>query len=323
MAEIPKIKYLPFVPFPGLGSPTIQTVLSNFLPAGKAPPAMKMIVSLSDGDTLFCYISTPPLWKETQKTVLLLHGLGGDYSSEGMVRLARKLFQAGHRVVRVNMRSAGTASAQTRRPYHAGISSDVLNVLKFIKEQTPLSTLILIGFSLGGNVALKLGGELGEEARNFIDLTIAVCAPIDLANASSMISNPSNRRYSNYFVKNMSRQTEDWTLGRSFDTLYEYDNMVTAPQWGFRDADDYYRQCSSRYVLPNIQHPCYMVFTEDDPFVDYTLALQKPLHSCVQVWVSKKGGHLGFIGWTKGKNGIFWLDEQLLKWVDEFGPQRP
>ena len=296
MRHMPHPKPLAFHPLPGLSSPHAQTVMAKLIPSGNPPPSIPCNIRLSDNDPLYFYESTPIGWNATQKTVVLVHGMGGDYTSCYMVRLSRKLYQAGYRVVRVNLRSAGDSLHQTRRPYHGGASSDILEVVSTLKQKTPLSPITLIGFSLGGNMALKLAGELGQKASSLLEMTIAICPPIDLANSSRLIDLPSNHIYNRYFLRNLTRQARHWTNGHSFATIYEFDSLVTAPQWGFESAADYYRQCSSRFVLPAIKHPCHLIFAADDPFVDYTHSLDQALPAHVNVWLSPKGGHLGFLG---------------------------
>lgn len=256
----------------------------------------------------------PPLWQATDKTVILLHGLAGRYDSPSLVRLSKVLYEAHHRIVRVSMRGASSDAKPAKRPYHGGLTGDILTVLKQLKKKMPFSPLILIGFSMGGNLALKLLAELG--IHSLLDLTIAICPPIDLASASSLISERGNRFYNRYYVKELQKQSQAWTLGRTFNTIYEYDSIVTAPQWGFRDAEDYYRQSSSLPVLSQIRRPCFLIFSEDDPFIDYNLITRASLSPQVEIWLSKKGGHMGFLGWTQDYRSIFWLNELLLKWVN-------
>jgi uncharacterized protein len=123
------VAYLPFQPLIGLSSPHIQTLMACFSPSGTPPPSTQLIVPLEDNeDDLFCEVSTPHTWKPDNKTIILLHGLGGSHSSPYMVRFSRKLYSAGYRVIRVNMRSCGPGHTLARRPYHGGISSDVLTL---------------------------------------------------------------------------------------------------------------------------------------------------------------------------------------------------
>lgn len=310
------LEHVPFRPLPGLSSPHAQTICASFLHPGAPPPSTPLMVTLPDGDTLYCRMSLPPPWREHQKTIVLVHGLGGSDASNYMIRMGRKLYALGYRVVRINLRGCGSGSNLSRLPYHGGTSGDVYAVLEILKQQTPLSPLILMGFSLGGNIALKLSGELGEDGISLLQSTIAVCSPIDLADTVSLLCMPSNRLYHRYYLNHLISQGERWTKGRKIDTLYEFDNMVTAPSWGFTDANDYYRKSSSCFHIPNIKHPCYLLLTADDPFIDYRQILKVSLPEWVKVNLSKHGGHMGFLGWAGGGHRCFWMDQLLLNWVE-------
>lgn len=311
------IEHLSFNPPFGLSSPHVQTILGSFMPTGTTPPSKPLIIPLEDGDSLCCEVSTPSTWNPTQKTMILVHGLGGCHNSGYMVRLCRKFYEKGYRAIRVNMRGCGTGDQLAHRPYHGGVSSDILTVLESVKEETPLSPIYLLGFSLGGNIALKLSGELGNEASALIDKTIAVCPPVDLAQTAALLSRPLNRMYHQYYMRNLEQQARRWTEGRPFTSLYDFDNMVTAEQWGFKGAFDYYQQCSSRFVLPKIQNSCRILFAADDPFIDYHSGLALPLPENVKISLSPHGGHMGFLGWTGHEHYYFWLDDILLKWISE------
>ncbi len=307
---------VPFRPLPGLSSPHAQTIIASFIHPGSPPPSSPMLVPLPDGDTLYCQMSLPPAWREDQKTIVMVHGLGGSDASNYMIRMGRKLYEMSYRVVRVNLRGCGSGSNLSNLPYHGGVSGDVYAVLQALKKQTPLSPLILLGFSLGGNIALKLSGELGQDGLQLLQCTIAVCSPIDLRDTMTLISKPSNLIYHRYYLRHMVRQGKRWLKGQHIDTLYEFDNVVTAPSWGFDDADDYYRKSSSYRHIPNIRHPCYLLFTTDDPFIDYRRILKVQLPELVKVYLSPSGGHMGCLGWAGGTHRWFWLDSLLLDWIE-------
>ena len=309
------VETLQFQPMRGLSSPHLQTVLANCLgKGGVEPPSAPFFIPLEDGDTLFCSMSTPPSWNGTKKTVLLIHGLGGSYKANYMIRMCRKLYLKGLRVVRLNLRGTGPGASMAQRPYHGGSSHDLLQVLLAVKKQAPLSPLVVIGYSLGGNIALKLLGELGEQAEALIETTISVCAPIDLEHTIHSLSQGVNHFYHKYYVKGLKRLGRRWIGKQPVRTIIDFDHVVTAPQWGFKDAYDYYRQSSSCHFLPRIRHSCHLIFAADDPFVDYRTALIHTLPSA-KIWLSKYGGHMGFWGWAGREHGFHWLDRFLLELV--------
>ena len=312
------IENLSFHPAPGLTSPHIQTVLPILFPrGGKEPLSTPFFIDLEDGDVLCCKMSTPPSWTPDQKTVLMLHGLGGSDSSTYMVRMSRKFYQAGYRSIRVNLRGVGSGRSLAQRPYHGGVSHDVLQILQTLKKQSPDSPVILVGFSLGGNITLKLLGELGGKASSLLEMGISICAPIDLAQTMKLLFKRSNQLYHLYYVKELRSSAARWIGKHSIRSIQDFDNHVTAPHWGFRDAFDYYQQCSSTYFLSGIRQKCHLIFAADDPFVDYRAAVQDSLSSAVKIWLSQYGGHMGFWGWSGKEHGYQWLDGLLLKLVND------
>lgn len=313
------LEHLDFKPLPGLSSPHAQTILASFTRPGMTPPSVPLLVPLEDGDTILCEVSLPAAWQEDQKTIVMIHGLAGSTTSNYMVRIGRKLFEAGYRVVRVNLRGSGEGSSLANMPYHGGSSGDVYAVLKQLRQLTPSSPLVLLGFSLGGNIALKLSGELGSEGISLIDSTIAICCPVDLEETIHLLNKPANMLYQRFYLDQMIQQTQRWTKGLEISSLYEYDNLITAPIWGFSSAEAYYRHSSSRYYLPNIKNPCYVLLTSDDPFVDYRQLLNCSLSSHMKIALCQNGGHMGFLGWTGMEHRYFWLDQHLLNWIAENG----
>src|SRR5690606_24190319 len=147
-----------FVPFPLLGNPHLQTILAARLPWAREPGSTTREVTLEDGDRLALEVTTPPGWRAGARTAVLVHGLGGSHQSAYMVRLASTLAARGGRAVRLNMRGCGSGAGLARKPYFGGCAADVAAALRLLRAEGPLD---LVGFSLGGNVVLKLAADLG------------------------------------------------------------------------------------------------------------------------------------------------------------------
>lgn len=310
------VESLPFHPPKGLTSPHIQTILPFiFDQVGQVPPSNTLVFQMHDGDSLSCKMSTPPDWKPHQKTIVFIHGLGGSDASSYMIQMSRKCYRKGDRVMRVNLRGAGEGMHMAKRPYHGGVSTDVLQVIRTLNEQAPHSPIILVGYSLGGNVILKLLGELGDNAKNLVEKAIAICPPVDLSHTVELLSKSSNQLYQHYYVKKLKRFGSRWIGNHSIKSILDFDNVVTAQQWGYRDAADYYRQCSSKFFIPEIRHETHLVFAADDPFVDCSSVLQNGSLPHVKMWISPHGGHMGFWGWAGREHGYRWLDALLLKLI--------
>ena len=232
------------------------------------------------------------------------------------MRISRKIYEAGYRAVRINMRCCGSGKDLAKIPYHGGLSDDILIALKSLKTKSPLSPITLIGFSLGGNIALKLCGELGVNAAEIIETTIAICPPIDLAETADIMSQPQNLLYNFYYMRQLEGAIKDLIKGRSFSNIYEFDKEITAPNWGFSSPHDYYQQSSSLYFLEGIKIPCHILLTADDPFINYKTCLEAPHSSHVKLWMSENGGHMGFFGWADEMHRFYWIDSLILRWVE-------
>lgn len=315
---------LPYTPFPFLHGPHVQTILASRFSFGPSPPSTRGIVELADGDRIALEISTPKSWREPDPTVILVHGLCGCHMSAYMVRVARKLWRQGVRAVRMNLRGCGSGRGLARKLYHSGRSDDVRAVVDTLREETPATPLSLVGFSLGGNLALKLAGEMEEEAAGCLERVVAVCPPVDLLTCSRRFALPLNRVYERYFVKLLRRDVADRhrrfpELGRvdlpTRMSLFDFDDVYTAPRSGFRDAVDYYTRSSSRPLVPRIRIPCHILFAADDPLVDATLLEDVELPPKVLVTRTRRGGHLGFLGLPGTAGGYRWMDSQLLAWL--------
>lgn len=318
------IKNINFKPLPGLSSPHLQTILSHFGPMGVAPLSVPVLIKLDDGDLLSCHISNP-LIQVNQKgeipTIVMLHGLGGSHESCYLIRLAKKFFDEGYRVVRINMRGCGSGEGLAARPYNGGTSEDIFAVLKYLKGQYPHSNTTLIGFSLGGNIVLKMAGELGIRAKQYFNRLIAICPTVDIYHAVKCLEKKSNWIYHRFYLQHLLRQSKDWMMGKTVSTIYEYDEKITAAHWGYKSAAEYYDKCSSANFIGKIEVPCDLLFANDDPFIDFRPIYELKLPPHVRVFLTEHGGHMGFLGWTGNKNDYYWMDHILLEWIRKYRPE--
>lgn len=303
---------LPFIPFPLLGNCHAQTLVGRYLPQGTPPTSRTHLVTLEDNEQLAVEVSTPPTWN---RTAFLVHGLGGDHTSPYLVRIARRLFEQRVRVVRINLRGCGSGFHLANKPYHAGRSEDVLTVINALQEDRPAT---LVGYSLGGNIGLKLAGELGAQAS--FDHVIAICPPIDLEVCCRKIDTEAPFFYRKYFMKGFKQAVDrkrhvlsDRLVEKliSLHTIIDFDDHYTAPLSGFKDAQDYYSQCSAQSFLSDIKVKTTILYTLDDPFIDPDLFTSLITPPNVQLYHTKKGGHIGHVG----REVLRWLDEQVERWV--------
>lgn len=312
---VTKFQKVDFKPLPGLSSPDLQMILSTLTFKGREAPSCQFLVHLEDGDTLSCQVSKPIGWKQNDKTIILLHGLGGSHRSPFLVRLSHKFFKDGYQVVRINLRGCGSGEGLNALPYHSGNSNDVYATLQAIKHKYPTSPLYVMGFSLSGNIVLKMAGEAGNDAIKLIHRMVVVCPVLDLFQCQQTINSRRNVLYHRYFLKHMIKQSCNISQTHTIRSIYEFDQKITAPLWGYSSAEDYYEKCSSKHYIPEIKIPCDLLFSEDDPFIDHSLLQHIKLGPETHAFLSPKGSHIGFIGWSGVKHGFFWLDHFLDNWV--------
>jgi predicted alpha/beta-fold hydrolase len=315
-----------FRPLPLLSNPHVQTILGRFWPQRRETfPSVHSLVELPDGDALAVVVSTPAHWRSGDRTVVMVHGLCGCYGSPYMSRIAGKLLGRGLRVVRVNLRGCGSGVGLARRPYHSGQSEDIRCVLRWLAARGPESPVTLIGFSLGGNIVLKMAGEDGPAPTAGVERVAAVSAPIDLEACSRMIERPSNHIYETYFVRQLVAQVRE--LEQFFPELpvatfpprlrlRAFDDLFTAPRSGFRDAADYYSQSSAAPRLASIGVPTLLVSSRDDPFITAAPYDALPRNPHIEVCLTEHGGHLGFLGRTGRALDPRWMDNMLMHWVE-------
>lgn len=311
-----------FKPFPLFIGCHAQTIAASFLAFARDIDSLKRFVYLSDGEKLVLEITTPKGWKESDPTVVMVHGLCGSHRSSYILRLTRKLYKEGIRSVRVNLRGCGSGRGHAKKMYHVDASEDIWQALKEIKRDTPTSPLTLVGFSLGGNIILKMGGERGEEAKDLVDKIISVNPPIDMQSSVEQLCK--NKVYERFFM-NFLREEVAYRHKVFEDlppieiphemSLSEFDEFYIAPQSGYHSAQQYYRACSSGRVIQDIVVPCYILFSKDDPIVDCNGIDPNNIPENVHIVISAQGGHLGFLGIPGKKGGFHWMDSVVLEWI--------
>lgn len=239
-------------------------------------------------------------------TLILLHGLEGSSQSPYVLGTAQKAFNAGLNVIRLNMRNCGGSMHLSETLYNAGLSSDILSVAKELVERDGLHKIMIAGYSLGGNLVLKAAAEDGQRRLNSICAVAAISPSINLERAIEEIERPNNRVYENWFLRTLKQKLVH--KARMFPNLYDpsalkrinsirsFDDHYTAPDGGYGNADNYYKQASAVHLLEHINVPAMIVASEDDPLVPFDSFDSIHLkNEHINFLASKNGGHGAFI----------------------------
>ncbi len=256
--------------------------------------------------------------------IIFVHGLEGS-SAAGYARsMSYAALDSGYVTHRFNMRSCGGTEHLALSNYHSGQTSDLLYVVRERRRQSELP-LFLVGFSLGGNVVLKLTGELGEQARRLLTAVCAVSTPIDLKACSKALGKPKNFLYEKRFLQRLRERIrlrhkqapEIYSLEplEKIRTIYDFDDLYTGPLFGFGNADTYYETQSSNRFLDKIRIPALLVQAKDDPLIpfsvyDHPAFRENPYLTLIAV---EHGGHLGFLSRRRPR---FWLDGLVTEWLN-------
>jgi len=241
-----------------------------------------------------------------------------------MLGLAERAFAAGWNAVRLNQRNCGGTESLTSTLYNSGLSGDYRAVLTELIGRDSLPEIFFAGYSMGGNLVLKMAGELAGGAPRQLSGIAGVCPALELALCVDAVGLPSNFVYERHFVKDLKdrmRRKAKLFPGK-FDlgpmvrvrTLREFDDVITATYCGFRDASDYYARSSALRVTGGIRVPTLMVTAQDDPFVPFASFSDPAIvkNSNIRLDAPARGGHCAFISRQSGENR-FWAEAGVME----------
>ena len=306
--------------------PDLQTLRNFVRPLNLSRPtatARRLELPMEDGsgDRLSALLETPEAARPCP-LVVLLHGLSGSEESAYLVTSSAHLLAGGHRVLRLNLRGAGPSRATCRFQYHAGRSEDLAAALRALPASLLHEGVVLVGFSLGGNMLLKFLAESGTLFP--VRGAMSVSAPIDLAAASQRFLDARNKVYHLRLLHGMKAESlgegavntaEEERHIRAARSILEFDEKLVAPRNGFADAAAYYAACHARQFLAEIRVPTLVVHALDDPWIPGTAYEGFP-SACNRQLVPllpRRGGHVGFHG--RGSR-VPWHDRCLARWLD-------
>jgi len=331
--------YPPFratAPWWGGDLQTLKTTLVGGEVSLSKWPEETLHLPLADGsgDRLIGQLQLPAGGAGERPCIVLVHGLGGDEASSYLKASARFWLARNHPVLRLNMRGAGPSRSTCRFQYHAGKSEDLHEGLASLCSQRPdlaRAGLAVVGFSLGGNVALKFASE-GPGALP-VKAVASVSAPIDLALASIRLHEPRNRVYLWYLLRRLRRQTlapggqlspAEREIALGARSILEFDDLFVAPRGGFSGAQDYYAQSSAGPRFSAIRMPALAIHALDDPWIPATMyfearaerqAAPDSVAGC-HVLLPPSGGHVGFHSADASGEEACWHDRSIAIFFD-------
>jgi hypothetical protein len=265
--------------------------------------------------------------RHERATLIALHGLNGSSDAHYMRGLAAKAYERGLNVVRLNQRNCGNTEHLSVGLFHSGLTADAAHVIHELTTTDRLPEIAVAGYSLGGNLALKLAGEYGRNAPLALVAVAAVSPIIEIGLCTRALERPENALYQWNFVRDLKkrmRRKERFNPGlfdlsrlNAVKTVREFDETFTAPYFGFRNAEDYYRRASAMRIVDRIAIPALIITAEDDPFVPSQPFGDPKVTSNphIELHVCAHGGHCGFVGPRSGEDDGYWAENAIVQFV--------
>lgn len=315
----------PFVPHPRLRNGHLMTVYAwgRGRPAPDLPAVETRLFEVA-ADTR---VSADCFWQPERSrgpAIVVLHGLEGSSAAHYMLGIAEKAYAAGFSVVLLNQRNCGDTEHLSPGLYHSGLTEDAAFVIDQLVTRDAIDRIVVAGYSLGGNLALKLAGDYGSEAPAALRAVCAVSPIVEISRCVHALERPLNLVYQWNFVKGlrarMRRKAAHYPgvfpVERlpEIRTVRQFDEVFTAPHFGFAGAEDYYHRASAMRVVDRIRVPTLVVTAADDPFVPAGMFDEPALrrNSCITTMVTRRGGHCGFVSRAGADDDGYWAESSIV-----------
>jgi predicted alpha/beta-fold hydrolase len=319
----------PFTPRRGLSNGHLQTIVGNYL---RRPPFRTdgvpetVEVDPADGSRVLCQCHwQPEPSRATRLTLVLVHGLEGSSNSRYIQGITVRAFAAGYNVIRMNMRNCGGTDELTPTLYHSGLSGDVGAVIRHFATKYALSRIALAGYSMGGNLVLKLAGEWGSQAP--LCAVAAVCPAIDLAAGADALHEPLNRAYEWNFLRGLRARyarkralfPADYVPPEEIGPIHsirQFDHKIVARYCDFLSADDYYYRSAAARVLDGIAVPTFILQAQDDPFIRLEPESRAKIFANPHITFveTRHGGHCAYLSRDAGDE-IHWAEAAVIRFL--------
>jgi len=315
----------PFHPHPLLKNGHAMTIAAAFWLRRFALPAAEERHFQVDVDSrLLGHCHWQPGKSKDTPVVVLVHGLEGSSNSNYMLGIAEKAWQRGFHVVRMNQRNCGGTERLTPTLYNSGMSADYRAILDELSVEDGFSRIFFAGYSMGGNLVTKMAGEFCGAVPQALRGVAAVCPSINLASCADELELHNNYFYQRHFVAGLmlryARKVELFPQKYSANgfgrirTVRQFDEAITAPHFGYSDAQEYYEAAGAKCVIDKIRVPMLLITAQDDPFVPFeaTRASGAEKNPAIEFVAPQHGGHCGFISNESG-DGRFWAEQRVME----------
>jgi uncharacterized protein len=314
----------PFVPRRFLRNAHAQTLVGNFLPRiNVLPEPEEQLFQVEEGVQVLCHCHWQPD-PERHTTLLIVHGLEGSSLSQYVIGTGSKAWMARMNVVRMNMRNCGDTERLTPTLYHSGLSGDVGAVLRTLVEQKQLKRIAAVGYSMGGNLVLKMAGDWGTDAPAELKAVATVSPAADLGPSADAMHQPANWIYEWKFLVSLMRRYKRKAaifpgiynkkeVRRFPRSIREFDDVITARYCGFAGAQDYYARAAAARVIDRISVPALVIHAKDDPFIRLLPETRARIAANPNITLleTEHGGHCAFLAQPNGHDGR-WAELQMM-----------
>lgn len=315
-----------FKPAFGLTNPHFQTLYASLFRKDLHLDVEVERFYLEDGDFVESHWYHKPEKNSQQPIIILFHGLNGSYKSPYIQGVMQESKQKGFSCVVMHFRGCSGVQNNLPRAYHSGDTADAKAWIAYVAKTYPQSKLFGVGYSLGGNMLLKLVAEDAKETH--LSGAISVSAPLQLDNSAHRVQKGFSKFYQYILLKDLNqalkKKFQEHNMSHyislkeeeisDLKTFWDFDGAYTAPMHGFKDAQDYYTQCSARQYLKSITIPTLIIHALDDPFMTpAVLPSEDQCSKSITLEVSKYGGHVGFVGGTIIKPD-YWLEKKIVNY---------
>jgi uncharacterized protein len=310
----------------------VQTLAAFFLSRRiHLPSAEQRLIEVEPGIPVLCHCH----WQKERSsalTLIVVHGLEGSSESQYMLGIARNGLAAGMNVVRMNQRNCGGMDHCAPTLYNSSRSGDVWAVARDLVERDAIQGFVLIGFSMGGNLVLKLAGEWGSGGPPEFRAVAAVCPAVNLSAGADALHEPANRIYEYYFLLQLFRrfrrkarlfpETFDASRLRGIKSLRDFDDRITAYYCGFTGAVDYYDRAAAAHVVDRITRPALVIHAANDPFIRILPETRQKIlsnHNILYI-ETDDGGHCAFVGDREGLSTYDgrWAEREVVEFAKQF-----